>query len=97
MECANELADGRLGHPVTVGAAGLLDDLADLPAAFAEASACTHALLRLDRAGASATTADLGFAGLLLSDSASARRRRDADARPGGYPASGDSSAAIVG
>ena len=62
----------RLGHPVTVGAAGPLDDLADLPAAFAEASACTHALLRLDRAGASATTADLGFAGLLLSDSASA-------------------------
>jgi DNA-binding PucR family transcriptional regulator len=61
----------RLGHPVTVGAAGLLDDLAELPAAFAEASACTHALLRLDRAGASATTADLGFAGLLLSDSAS--------------------------
>ena len=68
----------RLGHPVTVGAAGPLDDPADLPAAFAEASACTHALLRLDRAGASATTADLGFAGLLLSDSASAARLRDA-------------------
>jgi DNA-binding PucR family transcriptional regulator len=62
----------RLGHPVTVGAAGPLDDPADLPAAFSEASACTHALLRLDRAGTSATTADLGFAGLLLSDSASA-------------------------
>jgi DNA-binding PucR family transcriptional regulator len=62
----------RLGSPVTIGAAGPLDDPADLPAAFAEASACTHALLRLDRAGASATTADLGFAGLLLSDSASA-------------------------
>jgi DNA-binding PucR family transcriptional regulator len=62
----------RLGSPVTIGAAGPLDDPADLPAAFAEASACTHALLRLDRAGASATTADLGFTGLLLSDSASA-------------------------
>jgi DNA-binding PucR family transcriptional regulator len=62
----------RLGCPVTVGAAGPLDDPADLPAAFAEASACTQALLRLDRAGASATTADLGFPGLLLSDSASA-------------------------
>ena len=62
----------RLGHPVTAGAAGPLDDPADLPAAFAEASACTQALLRLDRAGGSATTADLGFAGLLLSDSASA-------------------------
>jgi DNA-binding PucR family transcriptional regulator len=61
----------RLGQPVTVGIAGPLDDPADLPAAFAEASACTHALLRLDRAGTSATTADLGFAGLLLSDSAS--------------------------
>ena len=34
--------------------------------------ACAQALLRLDRAGASGTTADLGFAGLLLSDSASA-------------------------
>ena len=62
----------RLGHPVTVGAAGPLDDPADLPAAFAEASACTHALLRLDRVGTSATVADLGFAGLLLSDGASA-------------------------
>jgi putative methionine-R-sulfoxide reductase with GAF domain len=62
----------RLGSPVTVGAAGPLDDPADLPAAFGEASACTHALLRLDRAGTSATTADLGFAGLVLSDSASA-------------------------
>lgn len=64
----------RLGSPVTVGAAGPLDDPADLPAAFAEAAACTQALLRLDRAGASATPADLGFAGLLLSDSASASR-----------------------
>jgi DNA-binding PucR family transcriptional regulator len=64
----------RLGSPVTVGAAGPLDDPVDLPAAFAEAAACTQALLRLDRAGASATAADLGFAGLLLSDSASAAR-----------------------
>jgi GAF domain-containing protein len=62
----------RLGHPVTVGAAGPLDDPADLPDAFAEASACTHALLRLDRAGTSATPSELGFAGLLLSDSTSA-------------------------
>ena len=62
----------RLDSPVTVGAAGPLDDPADLPAAFAEAVACAQALLRLDRAGASGTTADLGFAGLLLSDSASA-------------------------
>jgi putative methionine-R-sulfoxide reductase with GAF domain len=57
----------RLGFPVTVGAAGPVDDPADLPAAYAEASACVHALLRLDRAGASATAADLGYAGLLLS------------------------------
>jgi hypothetical protein len=41
----------RVGRPVTVGAAGPLDDPADLPAAYTEATACTHALLRLDRAG----------------------------------------------
>ena len=62
----------RLGSPVTVGAAGPVDDPADLTAAYAEASACVHALLRLDQAGASATTADLGYAGLLLSGDGSA-------------------------
>lgn len=62
----------RLGSPVTVGAAGPVDDPADLPAAYAEALACAHALLRLDRAGTAATAGDLGYAGLLLGDGASA-------------------------
>ncbi|WP_165978125.1 helix-turn-helix domain-containing protein [Actinomadura darangshiensis] len=64
----------RLGSPVTVGAAGPVDDPADLPGAYAEALACANALLRLDRAGAAATAADLGYAGLLLGDGASAGR-----------------------
>ncbi|WP_329259191.1 helix-turn-helix domain-containing protein [Actinoallomurus sp. NBC_01490] len=62
----------RLGAPVTVGAAGPVDDPADLPAAYGEALACAHALIRLDRAGTAATAADLGYTGLLLGDSASA-------------------------
>ncbi len=64
----------RLGSPVTVGAAGPVDDPADLPAAYAEALACAQALLRLERVGTAATAADLGYAGLLLGDSASALR-----------------------
>lgn len=62
----------RLGSPVTVGAAGPVDDPADLPAAYAEALACAQALLRLERSGVAATAADLGYAGLLLGDGASA-------------------------
>ncbi|GLZ06248.1 hypothetical protein Acsp03_37140 [Actinomadura sp. NBRC 104412] len=62
----------RLGAPVTVGAAGPVDDPADLPAAYEEALACAHALLRLERVGTAATAADLGYAGLLLSGGASA-------------------------
>ena len=44
----------RLDSPVTVGAAGPLDDPADLPAAFAEAVACAQALLRYDHERSSA-------------------------------------------
>ncbi|TDE58623.1 GAF domain-containing protein [Nonomuraea mesophila] len=64
----------RLGSPVTVGAAGPVDDPADLPSAYAEALACVQALLRLDRVGVAATADDLGYAGLLLGDGASAVR-----------------------
>ncbi|MGP3934111.1 helix-turn-helix domain-containing protein [Nonomuraea sp. KM88] len=64
----------RLGSPVTAGAAGPVDDPADLPSAYAEALACVQALLRLERVGAAATADDLGYAGLLLGDGASAVR-----------------------
>ncbi|MCP9966538.1 MULTISPECIES: helix-turn-helix domain-containing protein [Actinomadura] len=64
----------RLRSPVTVGAAGPVDDPADLPAAYAEALACAQALLRLERTGSAATADDLGYAGLLLGDGASAAR-----------------------
>lgn len=62
----------RLGTPVTVGAAGPVTDPADFPRAHREALACARALLRLDRAGESATTRDLGYTGLLLGDTATA-------------------------
>jgi DNA-binding PucR family transcriptional regulator len=64
----------RLRSPVTVGTAGPVDDPADLPAAYTEALACAQALLRLEREGAAATADDLGYAGLLLGDGASATR-----------------------
>jgi sugar diacid utilization regulator/putative methionine-R-sulfoxide reductase with GAF domain len=62
----------RLGTPVTVGAAGPVADPADLPDAYREALACARALLRLDRAGESATVRDLGYTGLLLGDTTTA-------------------------
>ncbi|MFD2421819.1 helix-turn-helix domain-containing protein [Amycolatopsis pigmentata] len=62
----------RLGAPVTTGAAGPVDNAAELPTAYTEALACTRALLRLGRIGDSATVDELGYTGLLLGDSASA-------------------------
>ncbi|EWC58517.1 Regulator of polyketide synthase expression [Actinokineospora spheciospongiae] len=54
--------------PVTVGAAGPATGIPELAAAHAEAARCARSLLALDRAGDGATTADLGFIGLLLGD-----------------------------
>jgi hypothetical protein len=62
----------RLGTPVTVGAAGPVADPGALPEAYGEALACARALLRLDRAGESATVRDLGYTGLLLGGTATA-------------------------
>jgi len=54
--------------PVTVGAAGPATGIPELAAAHAEAARCVRSLLALDRTGDGATTADLGFIGLLLGD-----------------------------
>ncbi|GAA1413986.1 helix-turn-helix domain-containing protein [Catellatospora coxensis] len=58
---------GRVvGRPVTAGAAGPATDPAGLAAAFKEADHCATALTALGRTGDGASTAELGFVGLLL-------------------------------
>lgn len=58
---------GRVvGRPVTAGAAGPAADPAGLSAAFKEADHCATALAALGRTGDGASTAELGFVGLLL-------------------------------
>lgn len=58
---------GRVvGRPVTAGAAGPATDPAGLAAAFKEADHCATALAALGRTGDGASTAELGFVGLLL-------------------------------
>lgn len=55
-----------VGRAVTAGAAGPATGPADLAAAFKEADHCASALAALGRAGDGASTAELGFVGLLL-------------------------------
>lgn len=55
-----------LGRPVTAGAAGPASEPAGLAAAFKEADHCATALAALGRTGDGASTAELGFVGLLL-------------------------------
>ncbi len=53
---------------VTAGAAGPARGPAELRASFEEALRCHQTLIRMDAVGTGATTAELGFAGLLLTD-----------------------------
>ncbi|PNG23634.1 transcriptional regulator [Streptomyces cahuitamycinicus] len=57
-----------LGHPVTVGAAGVATGLGSLAKAHQEARRCLDALVSLGATGGAASARDLGFLGLLLSD-----------------------------
>ncbi|MGH3436008.1 MAG: helix-turn-helix domain-containing protein [Sciscionella sp.] len=59
-----------LGEPVTVGAGGPASGPEALATAHAEAGRCLRALLALGRAGHGAATADLGFLGVLLGETA---------------------------
>jgi DNA-binding PucR family transcriptional regulator len=54
------------GRPVTAGASGPSTGPASLATAFTEAERCLTALGALGRAGQGASTAELGFVGLLL-------------------------------
>ncbi|MFF5227607.1 helix-turn-helix domain-containing protein [Dactylosporangium sp. NPDC000521] len=68
-----------LGRPVTAGAGGPATGPAGIAAAYRDADRCVIALAALGRAGAGASTAELGFVGLLLG-SAPDGRDRDVDA-----------------
>ncbi|UQT54795.1 helix-turn-helix domain-containing protein [Streptomyces durmitorensis] len=57
-----------LGHPVTVGSAGPVTSAKALSEAFQEAQRCLDALTALGSTGGAASSRELGFLGLLLSD-----------------------------
>ena len=63
-----------LGRPVTVGAGGPGTGPDGIAAAYHEAERCVDALISLDRSGQAASTAELGFVGLLLSERRDTRR-----------------------
>jgi len=62
-----------MGAPVTAGAAGPVCGTAAIVTGHQEARRCLEALIALDRHGEVATTADLGFVGLLLGSGGDAR------------------------
>ncbi|MDX2946203.1 MULTISPECIES: helix-turn-helix domain-containing protein [Streptomyces] len=64
----SEQLDGLLGQPATVGAGGPVRGLGRVRKAHQEAMRCMEALVALGNVGASASAADLGFLGVLLSD-----------------------------
>ncbi|HEX6498258.1 MAG TPA: helix-turn-helix domain-containing protein [Micromonosporaceae bacterium] len=57
-----------LGRPVTAGAAGPASGPAEIAAAYRDADRCATALVALGRSGEGASTAELGFVGLLLGE-----------------------------
>jgi hypothetical protein len=64
-----------LGRPVTAGAAGPATDPAGIAAAYRDADRCVTALAALGRSGTGASTAELGFVGLLLGSGHGGRDR----------------------
>lgn len=57
-----------LGHPVTVTAAGPVQDAASVSHAFKEALRCLDAMTAMGAVGGAASAPDLGFIGVLLGD-----------------------------
>ncbi|MEV4508666.1 helix-turn-helix domain-containing protein [Dactylosporangium sp. NPDC049525] len=64
-----------LGRPVTAGAGGPATGPAGIAAAYRDADRCVIALAALGRGGAGASTAELGFVGLLLGSAPDGRDR----------------------
>ncbi|MEV8532225.1 helix-turn-helix domain-containing protein [Streptomyces sp. NPDC051211] len=58
-----------LTHPVTIGTAGPVTDLSGISRTYQEARCCLDALTALGGKGGTASPRELGFLGLLLSDS----------------------------
>lgn len=63
-----------LATTVTAGGCGPATDPAGIAASYREADRCTDALISLGRRGQSASTSELGFVGLLLSERRDTRR-----------------------
>jgi DNA-binding PucR family transcriptional regulator len=63
-----------LGKPVTAGSSGPATGPDGIAVAYQEAERCTDALLSLGSSGQAASTAELGFVGLLLSERRDTRR-----------------------
>src|SRR5207244_2726295 len=57
-----------LGRPVTAGASGPATGPDAVPAAYRDADRCVTALTALGRTGEGASTAELGYVGLLLGE-----------------------------
>ncbi|UWP87618.1 helix-turn-helix domain-containing protein [Dactylosporangium fulvum] len=64
-----------LGRPVTAGAGGPAASPAGIAAAYRDADRCVTALAALGRTGTGASTAELGFVGLLLGSAPDGRDR----------------------
>jgi sugar diacid utilization regulator len=64
-----------LGRPVTAGAGGPATGPAGIATAYRDADRCVIALAALGRTGAGASTAELGFVGLLLGSAPDGRDR----------------------
>lgn len=67
-QIAQELT-AALGHPVTAGGAGPASGPEQFAPAYREAARCLDTLVALGRVGDGASSADLGFVGLLLGES----------------------------
>ncbi|MFJ4779874.1 helix-turn-helix domain-containing protein [Streptomyces sp. NPDC088762] len=64
----SEELSAALNHPVTVGTAGPVTDLSLISRTYQEARCCLDALTALGGSGGTASPHELGFLGLLLSD-----------------------------
>lgn len=63
-----------LGHPVTVSGSGPVADPSGVRHGYREAARCLDAMTALGTVGTSASTQEMGFVGLLLSDHVDAER-----------------------
>jgi hypothetical protein len=67
-EAASEALSTMLGAPVTVGGAGPISDLTEVPEGYRAAERCLKAMTSLGVTGRGTSVRELGFFGVLLSD-----------------------------